>query len=33
LFAVVKRIVDADAQFRSLAEWWVDTGTRKPKPR
>jgi DNA invertase Pin-like site-specific DNA recombinase len=27
LFAVVKRIVDADAQFRSLAEPWADTGT------
>src|SRR6201988_4650313 len=27
LFAIVKRIVDAKAQFRSLAEPWVDTGT------
>jgi hypothetical protein len=27
LFAIVKRIVDAEAQFRSLAEPWVDTGT------
>ena len=26
LFGIVKRIVDADAQFRSLAEW-ADTGT------
>src|ERR1700736_1745982 len=28
LFAIVKQIVDADAQFRSLAEPWTDTGTR-----
>jgi DNA invertase Pin-like site-specific DNA recombinase len=28
LFAIVKRIVDAEAQFRSLAEPWADTGTR-----
>ena len=28
LFALVKRIVDAKAQFRSLAEPWADTGTR-----
>ena len=28
LFAIVKRIVDAKAQFRSLAEPWADTGTR-----
>jgi DNA invertase Pin-like site-specific DNA recombinase len=27
-FGIVKRIVDADAQFRSLAEPWADTGTR-----
>jgi hypothetical protein len=27
LFSVVKRIVDAKAQFRSLAEPWADTGT------
>src|SRR5271156_2646480 len=27
LFAVVKQIVDAKAQFRSLAEPWADTGT------
>ena len=27
LFAIVKRIVDAKAQFRSLAEPWTDTGT------
>src|SRR6516164_7342215 len=26
--AVVKRIVNAQAQFRSLAEPWADTGTR-----
>jgi hypothetical protein len=28
LFAIVKRIVDAKAQLRSLAEPWADTGTR-----
>ena len=28
LFAIVKRIVDAKAEFRSLAEPWADTGTR-----
>jgi DNA invertase Pin-like site-specific DNA recombinase len=28
LFGIVKRIVDAKAQFRSLAEPWSDTGTR-----
>jgi len=28
LFAIVKRIVDAKAQFKSLAEPWADTGTR-----
>ena len=28
LFPIVKRIVDAKAQFRSLAEPWADTGTR-----
>src|SRR5271169_6301444 len=28
LFAIVKRIVDAKAQFRSMAEPWADTGTR-----
>jgi DNA invertase Pin-like site-specific DNA recombinase len=28
LFAIVKRIVDAKAQFRSLAEPWADTDTR-----
>jgi DNA invertase Pin-like site-specific DNA recombinase len=27
LFSIVKRIVDAKAQFRSLAEPWADTGT------
>lgn len=27
LFAIVKRISDAGAQFRSLAEPWADTGT------
>jgi DNA invertase Pin-like site-specific DNA recombinase len=27
LFAVVKQIVDAKAQFRSLAEPWADTAT------
>jgi len=27
LFAIVRRIVDAKAQFRSLAEPWADTGT------
>jgi DNA invertase Pin-like site-specific DNA recombinase len=27
LFAIVKRIVDTEAQFRSLAEPWADTGT------
>ena len=27
LFGIVKRIVDAKAQFRSLAEQWADTGT------
>jgi hypothetical protein len=26
LFGIVKRIVDAKAQFRSLAEPWADTG-------
>ena len=26
-FGIVKRIVDASAQFRSLAEPWADTGT------
>jgi DNA invertase Pin-like site-specific DNA recombinase len=29
LFGIVKRIVDAKAQFRSLAEPWADTGTRR----
>src|ERR1700726_945947 len=28
LFAIVKRIADAKAQFRSLAEPWADTATR-----
>src|SRR5215472_5091884 len=28
LFGIVKRIVDARAQFRSLAEPWADTGTK-----
>src|SRR5208282_2071393 len=28
LFAIVKQIADAGAQFRSLAEPWADTGTR-----
>ena len=27
LFAIVKRIVDTGAQFRSLAEPWADTST------
>jgi DNA invertase Pin-like site-specific DNA recombinase len=27
LFGIVKRIVDAKARFRSLAEPWADTGT------
>jgi DNA invertase Pin-like site-specific DNA recombinase len=27
LFAIVKRIADAKARFRSLAEPWADTGT------
>jgi DNA invertase Pin-like site-specific DNA recombinase len=27
LFGIVKRIVDAEAQFQSLAEPWADTGT------
>src|ERR687886_2178104 len=27
LFGIVKRIVDANAEFRSLAEPWADTGT------
>ena len=27
LFAIVKQIMDAGAQFRSLAEPWADTGT------
>ena len=27
LFGIVKRIVDAKAQFRSLAEPWADAGT------
>ena len=27
LFAIAKQIVDAKAQFRSLAEPWADTGT------
>jgi DNA invertase Pin-like site-specific DNA recombinase len=27
LFAIVKQVVDAKAQFRSLAEPWADTGT------
>jgi len=27
LLGIVKRIVDAKAQFRSLAEPWADTGT------
>ena len=27
LFAILKQIVDAKAQFRSLAERWADTGT------
>src|SRR5215831_3789259 len=28
LFGIVERIVNAKAQFRSLAEPWADTGTR-----
>ena len=31
LFGIVKRIVDSKAQFRSLAEPWVDTGTRSDR--
>jgi hypothetical protein len=27
LFAIIKQIVDAGGQFRSLAEPWADTGT------
>src|SRR6516162_7696009 len=27
LFGIIRRIVDAQAQFRSLAEPWADTGT------
>ena len=27
LFGIVKRIADAKAEFRSLAEPWADTGT------
>jgi predicted site-specific integrase-resolvase len=30
LFAIVKRIVDAGGQFRSLAEPWADTATPAP---
>ena len=38
LFAIVKQIVGAKAQFRSLAEPWADTGTStgrliRPAPR
>src|SRR6202030_2028061 len=33
LFAIVKQIVDAKAQFRSLAEPWADTGTRTAEGR
>jgi DNA invertase Pin-like site-specific DNA recombinase len=33
LFGIVKRIVDAKAQFRSLAEPWADTGTRTGEGR
>jgi DNA invertase Pin-like site-specific DNA recombinase len=29
LFAIVKQIVDAGGQFRSLAEPWADTGTSR----
>jgi hypothetical protein len=29
-FAIVKRIGDAKAQFRSLAEPWADTGAPAP---
>ena len=28
LFAIVKRIVDAKTEFRSLTKPWTDTGTR-----
>src|SRR5271165_7019330 len=31
LFAIVKQVVDAEAQFRSLAEPWADTGA-SPAP-
>ena len=27
LFGIIRRIVDAKAQFRSLAKPWADTGT------
>jgi DNA invertase Pin-like site-specific DNA recombinase len=29
LFGIIKQIVDAKAQFRSLAEPWADTGTAR----
>src|SRR5438132_5281577 len=32
LFAIVNQIVDANAQFRSLAEPWADTGTSTGRP-
>src|SRR5215469_4689461 len=32
LFGIIKRIVDAKAQFRSLAEPRADTGTRTGRP-
>ncbi|HWZ74529.1 MAG TPA: recombinase family protein, partial [Casimicrobiaceae bacterium] len=32
LFAIVKQIVDAGGQFRSLAEPWADTGTSTGRP-
>jgi DNA invertase Pin-like site-specific DNA recombinase len=33
LFAIVKQIVDAKAQFQSLAEPWADTGTQHTRRR
>jgi hypothetical protein len=33
LFSIVKRIVDAKAQFRSLAQPWADTGFSKRQHR
>jgi hypothetical protein len=33
LFAIVKQIVDAKAQFRSLAEPWADTEARRRRAK